>query len=630
MRYREFCRIWLVSAIVLVCALWGIQSCDKEDIHDVIGEDELPTDSIPVPAPVIEPDSIYVLSGDRAFISVGNPAEISLRIHPDSLLTDSTGLKLLDENGDSCILCALKSAHKVADGSWDVRVGFTRYYNTDSVFVRFCIVRDSLTYTSAPVKIRKVAMSITEFRFDDKKCSLDKTSNLFSLTLPLITDFASKSISFKFKGDKVTAHGRRLNPDSDTLDMRSGPVRLRVWCDTLYTDYYVSLRNTGLPVVMINTPGNRTIASKTEWMEGASMRIIHADGELDFDGGISIRGRGNSTWNYVKKPYAIKLDEKSKILGMPKDKRWVLLANWKDRTILRNEAGLWLSAQSGLPYTVRGQYVEVVLNGKHIGNYYLCEQIKISPKRVNIEEMADYETDPELIKGGYLMELDTYYDEPYKFKSKRFKLPYQFKTPDEDNISQAQYDYFVNYISQLEDVLYDTKRVQNHEYEKWIDVDKAIDFLLVEELTGNHDFYNTWPSTGPHSVYLYKDRGSNLLCMGPAWDFDYHTFIPDRTHMWAGAKNTIYYPALLKDPAFKKRLVERWDAQKDAFRGLTAHLDSMADYIRLSEEYNHKMWPINTNSENGDENMTFQQALDRMKSAFVAKWEWMDAHIREL
>lgn len=611
---------------LLLTLVWGIVSCDKESI----GPDPIfdnPQDTIPQP---VDRDSIYVVSGPKAFIRVGQPAQIMLRIHPDSLLLDSTELILLDQNGDSCILCDIRSAHRTEAEYWDVRVGFTRFYNTDSAFVRFRVVRDSVTYTSAPVKIRKVAMTISEFRIDGKKCSLDKTTNTFSMVLPLVTEFKSKPISFKFKGDRVTAHGRTLNAESDTLDMSGGPVAIRVWCDTLFTEYYVSLSNTGLPVVMISTPDGRSVTSKTEWMEGASMKIMLSGGELDFEGGISIRGRGNSTWNYVKKPYAIKLDEKSKILGMPKDKRWVLLANWKDRTILRNEAGLWLSAQSGLPYTVRGQYVELVLNGKHLGNYYLCEQIKISSKRVDIEEMAPFETDPELIKGGYLMELDTYFDEPYKFRSKKFNLPYQFKTPDEDDISQAQYNYFVQYITDLETVLSDTKRVQNHEYRDWIDVDKAIDFLLVEELTGNHDFYNTWPSNGPHSVYLYKDRGSNLLCMGPVWDFDYHTFIPGRTSQWAGAKTTIYYPALLKDPEFKKRLVERWDEQKDRFRGLTAHLDSMADYIRLSEAYNHNMWPINTNSENGDENLTFQKALDRMKEAFIAKWEWMDVNIRKL
>lgn len=627
MTNRQFSVSRFLMALFALLLLWGAMSCEKEDIVPSV-EPEVPQDTVPLP--VIEPDSIYVVSGDRAFISVGQPAEIRLRIHPDSLLSDSTGLILLDADGDSCTLCAIKSAHRTSEEYWNVKVGFTRYYNTDSAFVRFRIVRDSISYTSARVKIRKIAMSMSEFKVDGQKCSLDKNTRTFSLTVPLVTDFSGLKVSFKFTGDKITAHGRRLNAESDTLDMNNGPVTLRVWCDTLYTDYYVTVRNTGLPVVRINTPGGKSITSKTEWMEGASMKVMYANGELDFDGGISIRGRGNSTWNYVKKPYAIKLDEKSKILGMPKDKRWVLLANWKDRTILRNEAGLWLSAQSGLPYTVRGQYVEVVLNGKHIGNYYLCEQIKISPKRVNIEEMAPFETDPELIKGGYLMELDTYFDEPYRFRSKKFNLPYQFKTPDEDDISQAQYDYFVQYITDLETVLADTKRVQNHEYRDWIDVDKAIDFLLVEELTGNHDFYNTWPSTGPHSVYLYKDRGSNLLCMGPAWDFDYHTFVPDRTSMWAGAKNTIYYPALLKDPDFKARLIERWDAQKYKFKELTAHIDSMADYIRVSEEYNHKMWPINTNSENGDENMTFQKAVDRMKDAFVAKWNWMDVNIRKL
>ena len=198
--------------------------------------------------------------------------------------------------------------------------------------------------------------------------------------------------------------------------------------------------------------------------------------------------------------------------------------------------------------------------------------------------------------------------------------------------NDAAFNYIKQGIRDLETLMKDTDRVKAHEYEAYLDVDTAIDYLIVEELTGNHDFYNTWPSPGAHSAYLYKERGGKLY-HGPVWDFDYHVFCPDRTDFWAGATQTLFYPALLKDEKFRARLIERWDLQKDALKQLPAYIDEQADRIRLSESYNHVMWPIldeiNWN-ENGDTHMTFQESVDRIKKAFLDKWEWMDRNIRYL
>ena len=435
--------------------------------------------------------------------------------------------------------------------------------------------------------------------------------------------------TFAQTGGTLTVNGEELKNGVTPIDA-SAPVTLVGRTGSLQKEYRLVIRNTGLPVVRIQTPGNKSVTSKETWMEGASMRIENPDGTVDFEGTMSIRGRGNSTWNYPKKPYAIKLDSKAKVLGMPKHKRWVLLANWKDRTLLRNDAAFWLSRQTGLPYTVRGQFVEVEFNGKHVGNYYLCEQIKIDKNRVDIVEMEPQETDPELITGGYLMELDTYFDEPRRFRSKYFNHPYQFKEPDEEDLSDAAYNYMVNYIAELEKLMRDTQRVKDHEYEEYYDVDSAIWFMFINELATNTDFHNYWPSEGPHSMYLYKARGGKLYT-GPVWDFDFHGFLPSLSHQWAGADKALYYPALYKDERFRSRMLELWDSKKDTFRKLTAYIDEMAEHIRLSEEFNHALWPIPTyQNENGDEQMTFQQAVERIKQGFTQKLEWMDKHLSDL
>lgn len=473
---------------------------------------------------------------------------------------------------------------------------------------------------------------ISFLNVDGHTAVLDRDTRTFTVTLPTATDFSSIVLNFTIFGDTVFADGTELVSGVTEVDA-SAPVTLVVKKGKTETPYTLKVQNTGLPVVRINTPGSRSVASKETWMEGASMRIENPDGTVDYEGSMSIKGRGNSTWGYPKKPYALKLDSKANVLGMPKHKRWILLANWKDRTLLRNEAAFWLSRQTGLPYTVRGQFVELEFNGKHAGNYYLCEQIKIGKDRVNIDEMDPFETDPGLITGGYLLELDTYHDyynEPKRFTSPYFRLPYQVKEPDEEDISDEAFRYIQDYVRELETLLRDQTRVANHEYEEYFDVDSAIWFMIVNELANNTDFYNTWPTNGPHSVYLYKERGGKIYS-GPVWDFDYHGFVPSLSHQWAGATRTVYYPALYKDEKFRKRMIELWDSRKDELLKLTDYIDVMADRIRLSEVYNHALWPIpSTQNENGDEQMTFQQAVDRIKEGFTEKWKWMDAHIGDL
>lgn len=455
----------------------------------------------------------------------------------------------------------------------------------------------------------------------------DEASHSYDVLLPGETDFSSLIFYFSTNAEEVLVNG--VPYVYGTLVDASHPMEIALVKGDRRAEYTVNVHNTGLPVVRIDTPSARPIISKETWMKDAWMTICDKDGNIDYEGSLSIRGRGNSTWGYPKKPYALKLDEKSRIMSMPSNKRWILLANWKDRTLLRNEAAFWLSKHSGLEYTVDGKFVELVLNGEHQGNYYLCEQIKIGKNRVPIEEMEPMETDPEKITGGFLLELDTYYDEPVKFRSNYVGLPYQVKQPDEDELSVSALDYIKGYIYDCESVLVDESRVRNHEYEEYIDVDSAIEYLIVQELTGNEDFYSTWPENGPHSCYMYKDRGGKLM-HGPVWDFDYHTFMPTRSTWWQGATRTMYYPYLLKDEKFKTRLIEIWEERKNEFKGLSEYLDGMADYLTLSVGVNHRMWPLDGQSQNEDETYSFQQAVSTMKEGFEAKWNWMDRNISKL
>lgn len=427
------------------------------------------------------------------------------------------------------------------------------------------------------------------------KTTYDASTRTFTVTMPTVTDFSSLVFDYEVDGDALLVDGGVIENGVTPVDA-SQPVSLTVRSGNKDVRYTLLARNTGLPVVRITTNGYTQADIENDpdheaWFSGATIRIEKADGTVDLEtASMEIKGRGNATWKYNKRPFALKLEKKAKVLGMKKHKRWILLANWKDRTLLRNDAAFWLSKQSGLRYTVSGYFVELEFNGVHRGNYYLCEQIKINENRLGLTEIQDAEvgtSDPYLITGPYLMEIDNNFDEQYKFESGFYNsgLKYMFADPDSDLSSEAQ-AYMENYIKEMERLIKKIRDRRNPDYDgykEYLDMDSAIWFMFINELTGNGDFFNTDGGTGstyygPHSTFLYKDRDVmnedgtttvSKLFMGPVWDFDYKTFIStlktgytqeNRSKKWVGANNqNYYYYYLCKDPEFKQRMLELWE-----------------------------------------------------------------------
>ena len=273
----------------------------------------------------------------------------------------------------------------------------------------------------------------------------------WKLTIPTETAFSSLLLNFSYtSGATLMANGIVIENGVTPVDASNGrQVELTVCKNGFEKRYTLNVQNTGLPVVKITTEGFTLAQLETyknalqkvnnvdgtdyriwlpEDIDTGEMRLPNSNGTISTektigkvtvriewpdgtsglgdDGSVyevetQIKGRGNYTWIWDKKPYALKFKDKKTVLGMPAHKRWILLANWRDRTLLRNDATFWLSKQSGLPYTVSGQFVELEFNGEHRGNYYLCEQIKIDKNRVNIKDLKD--NDFADLSGGYLM-----------------------------------------------------------------------------------------------------------------------------------------------------------------------------------------------------------------------------------
>ena len=365
---------------------------------------------------------------------------------------------------------------------------------------------------------------------------------------------------------------------------------------------------TGLPVMYINTAGGANITSKDNYLT-ATVGIKGFGGYPDFaPASARVKGRGNTTWTWPKKPYLIAFDSRQSVLGLPKHKRWILLANFMDRTLMRNLVSMKVSSMmTGLAWTPHCVPVELVLNGKHKGSYLLIEQVRVDKNRVNISETE-----------GFLYELDFHFDNPVQWKD--HGIPFAVKYPDEDDITSSQISLAKNYILEASGAIYGSgfKDPENG-YAKYLDVDSFIDYWLVYEVMCNHELGN------PGSVYFHKDAGGKITA-GPCWDFDwgvlsFKTSPQGQTGLVVG--KAIWYARLFEDPDFKAKVKARFQEMKPQLQTIPDYMEECRALLKESAKLNFAMWnPADDKSQNGgdiingDENLTFDQAIDRLKDNY--------------
>ncbi len=446
------------------------------------------------------------------------------------------------------------------------------------------------------------------------------------------TPLAGLVASFEAVAARVTVNGAEQLSGATVNDF-SSPVVYRLYADDgAYKEFTVVLEQgaaTGFPIVSIRTDGGRPVVSRDEWLGGTLTLDPQKSGCDPLASAIEIKGRGHNSWSADKKPYAIRLAEKSAVMGMPKHKRWVLLANAKDRTLLRNRTAYEIGRRTQLAWTPDNRFVEVVLNGAYLGSYLLCEQIRVDKNRLNITEMEAGDIEGEALTGGYLLELDRYYDEANKFRTTLRDLPVNIKEPDEKVLTPEQKAYISGYLDWIEQLLYGGS-APDPSYADFLDVDSFIDWWIVVELTHNRD------TRLPGSCYMYKDRGGKL-CAGPLWDFDLTTFIDatgflledyETVNQESGqGDRSLWYKRLFADPSFRAKAKQRWQTYKPEFETIVSFIGDEAERLHPSAEANWALWTLTAGS-NRDEALEWADAVERMKENYARRLDWMDRTIR--
>ena len=345
---------------------------------------------------------------------------------------------------------------------------------------------------------------------------------------------------------------------------------------------------TNLPTVSIHTENNVEPFDK-ETEIPSQLTIISDDGTKLLSETGSTRERGNFSRTFPKRPYRIKFDAKQNVLDAPaKAKKWTLINNYGDKTLMRNLLAFHLSRILEMPYTPYGTAVDVFLNGEYKGCYQLCDQIQVHKKRVNITEMTPEDNSGEALTGGYLIEVDAYADQELSWFTSDYNTRVTIKSPDEDEITTQQKNYIRNHYSKME-----------KNWRTYLDTDTYLRHFIVGEMSGNTDTY--W------SVYMYKQRGDDKIYTGPVWDFDLAFENDNRTYpinshsQWVFQYGSVegYMRTLtnniINDNTTKAKLISIWDkARHNGLdeESLLAYVDDLSQQLNRSQELNFTRWPI--------------------------------------
>ena len=391
---------------------------------------------------------------------------------------------------------------------------------------------------------------------------------------------------------------------------------------------------TNLPTVSFHTQDNVEPYDKEHEIT-STFTIIYANGTMVQEETGTTRLRGNASISFPKKPYRIKLDNKrhmfknSDMKSPAKAKKWTLINNYGDKSLMRNLVSFEISRRMKMPYTPWSKPVDVIVNGEYKGCYQLTDQITVDKDRVNITEMTPEDTEGEALTGGYLLELDGYASQETSWFTSAAGNPITIKSPGEDDITPEQAQYIRQEFNLMEAKIlasyFDDPELG---FRSRLDEKSLQRYWLVEELTGNPDAF--------HSCYISKERGEDKLRVETVWDFDLafdndSRYYPNRDYgdylsmARGGAGNSrSMLKRIFTDQAFCDSLRAMWVTARQEWgiteESLIHYIDSTAQELQESQRLNFIRWPI-LNS--------VQHLNPRVAGNYDGEVEYLREYIRE-
>lgn len=367
-----------------------------------------------------------------------------------------------------------------------------------------------------------------------------------------------------------------------------------------------NLKNTGLPVIYINT--NESEILKNDYID-CNITILNATGTYSDTLPAYIKGRGNSTWECPKKPYNIKLKNKASILGLSSAKKFILLANWYDRTLCRTAVGMKLGQLVNAEWPLHCKYTEVVLNGKHVGNYLITEGVEIGKNRINIDKesgvVVEYRYDEQL-------------DETHKFFQTDYNnWLFEFKDPNGDDLTDSQYQMAKDKMNAFELRHLNLKRTDKN-IEEFIDLESFVKWFYVKNILQMEEC----------NRYYVIENGDpeTKIKMGPLWDFDWTLGIDMHynryTYCWP--RNKLYFKYLANNTFFLQNVAQYHFSNRNRIeREIMTYYDEIIDSIQASQKIEESIWhQCETNNVNWEEEIKTDREF--LHNTFL----WLDDYLK--
>lgn len=410
---------------------------------------------------------------------------------------------------------------------------------------------------------------------------------------------------------------------------------------------------TDIPVMYINVENGMNITSKKDFLN-AELKI-QKESETLLSDSIEIKGRGRTSWNSYKKSYSIKLSSKQSLFGFTKSRKYILVPNQLDKTLLRNQLAYYLGRNiyTNLMWTPSTQQVHLMLNDEYIGEYLLVEKIQIDENKVDIQNLSDIYKNPLKCKdlnndgiidyndGGFVLEFDLSQDENFGFVSvggSKMSL----KCPDaNDFISKSNTllpeieEYIVNTFNIGEAILYSnsTPTIKDDYYKK-IEFDSFVDYYIVNEFTSNTDSLNQ-----NFSSYIVYDPSIQKFRLGPLWDFDLSMGNYNNANTNVNQlkyQNSRWLKMLMMHSDFRTLVKERWNETKNQlYDAINTYLIEQAKINAPEAELNYKRWDnvlgvkLAYSPEECESRKTYQSEIDYLVNWLNARYEYVDTVFNE-
>ena len=332
---------------------------------------------------------------------------------------------------------------------------------------------------------------------------------------------------------------------------------------------------------------------------------------------LTVRGRGNSSFKMPKYGMKLEFTDKVSLLGMPKNRDWALVANFGDKTHLRNYMMTRLSEWLGAKYTPRMQFVEVYLNRNYMGLYLLSETIKVGKNRVNIDENDT----------TFLLEKEDSkkFDPPYVLTDNQYY--YHIKSP--KNPSPETEKLLKNHLNAFENFMEDYYLHRANEIKNWLDVDDFLLFYWVQEYSKNED------GNYARSVFMTWKKGEPIH-FGPLWDFDLAFGNASREQNqnpedWYIRKYRLNY-YIMQNSVVKEAALDYWNNHRKTFKALIDSIPVYRAIIEKAIDNEYRRWPVIGNTENWalkDPYDSYDEAVEVMTEWMKKRYQWIDNEIGE-